>query len=93
MVTTTNDNYVGRTAERFKHRKGVTVERGGRIGGAAVLLPGVVVGQEALVAAGSVVTRNVPAYQTVMGVPARVVRPVPEEQLLFPPAQRRPEND
>ena len=31
-VVTTNDNFVGRTKERFKHFKGVTVRRGGRIG-------------------------------------------------------------
>lgn len=84
MVTTTNDNYVGRTQERFKHRKGATVERGGRVGGNAVLLPGVTVGQEALVGAGSVVTRDVPGYTVAMGVPARAVREVPGEQLLYP---------
>lgn len=83
MVTTTNDNYVGRTQKRFKHRKGVTVQRGGRIGGNAVVLPGVTVGQEALVAAGSVVTKDVPGYTVVMGVPARPVREVPPEQLLY----------
>ena len=32
MVTVTNDNYVGRDKERFKHFKGVTIERGGRVG-------------------------------------------------------------
>lgn len=86
MVTTTNDNFVGRTEERFKHRKGVTVRRGGRIGANAVILPGVTIGEEALVAAGSVVTRDVPPYKIVMGVPAQVVRDVPPEQLIFPPA-------
>lgn len=81
-VVTSNDNYVGRTAERFKHFKGVTVRRGGRIGAGSVLLPGIVVGEDALVAAGSVVTRDVPARKVVMGSPARVVRDVPVEQLL-----------
>lgn len=84
MVTTTNDNFVGRTEERFKHRKGVTVRRGGRIGANAVILPGVTIGEEALVAAGSVVTRDVPPYKVVMGVPAQVVRDVALEQLIFP---------
>lgn len=86
MVTTTNDNFVGRTRERFKHRKGVTVRRGGRIGANAVILPGLTIGEEALVAAGSVVTHDVPPYKIVMGVPARVVRDVPPEQLIFPRA-------
>ncbi len=81
-VHTTNDNFLGRTQERFKHFKGVTIETGGRIGGNAVILPGKVVGQDAVVAAGAVVTKDVPAGQIVVGSPARVLRPVPEEQLL-----------
>ena len=50
-------------------RKGI----GSRIGAGAVLLPGVEVGEDAFVAAGSVVTRDVPPRALVMGVPARVV--------------------
>jgi len=81
-VVTSNDNYVGRTAERFKHFKGVTIRRGGRVGAGAVLLPGITVGEDGLVAAGSVVTHDVPARTIVMGRPAKPWRPVPEEQLL-----------
>jgi len=81
-VVTSNDNYVGRTAERFKHFKGVTVRRGGRIGAGSVILPGITIGADALVAAGSVVTRDVEARTIVMGAPARAWKPVPEEQLL-----------
>ena len=81
-VTTSNDNYVGRTEARKKAFKGVTVKRGGRIGAGSVILPGKVIGEDALVAAGSVVTRDVPARKVVMGSPARVVRDVPTEQLL-----------
>jgi len=81
-VTTTNDNFVGRTEERFKHFEGVTVRRGGRIGGGSVILPGLEIGADALVAAGSVVTKPVAPRTIVMGCPARVVRDVPEEQLL-----------
>ena len=81
-VVTSNDNYVGRTQERFKHFKGVTVKKGGRIGAGSVTLPGITVGEDALVAAGSVVTRDVPARKVVVGSPARVWRDVPVEQLL-----------
>jgi acetyltransferase-like isoleucine patch superfamily enzyme len=46
------------------------------------LLPGIEIGEEAFVAAGSLVTRAVAAREVVMGVPARVVRRVPDEDLL-----------
>ena len=81
-VITSNDNFVGRTEERKKHFKGVTVKKGGRVGAGTVILPGKTIGEDALVAAGSVVTRDVPARKVVMGSPARVVKDVPSEQLL-----------
>jgi acetyltransferase-like isoleucine patch superfamily enzyme len=81
-VVTSNDNFVGRTAERFKHFKGVTVRRGGRIGAGSVILPGITIGEDGLVAAGSVVTKDVPARTIVMGSPARPWRDTPVEQLL-----------
>jgi UDP-2-acetamido-3-amino-2,3-dideoxy-glucuronate N-acetyltransferase len=49
------------------------VGHGASIGSHATLLPGIVVGEHALVGAGSVVTRDVPAYAVVVGVPASVV--------------------
>lgn len=81
-VITSNDNFVGRTEERKKHFKGVTVRRGGRIGAGAVILPGMTIGEDALVGAGSLVTADVPPRTIVYGSPARVVRAVPAEQLL-----------
>lgn len=83
-VVTTNDNYVARTEERHAKVCGPFIRRGARIGAGAVLLPGVTIGQEALVAAGAVVTKDVQAYRVVMGVPARPVRKVPLEQLIYP---------
>lgn len=82
MVVTTNDNYMGRTAERFKHLRGCTIRRGARVGGGSHILPGIEIGEEAFVATGSVVTHDVPPGKLVMGVPAKVVRDVPPEQLL-----------
>lgn len=81
-VVFSNDNYLGRTEERKKHFCGPTLEKGARIGAGAVLLPGVVIGEDALVAAGSVVTKDVEPRQTVLGSPARKWREVPEEQLI-----------
>jgi len=73
---------MARTKERFKHFKGVTVEKGGRIGLNSTILPGKVIGNDSLVAAGSVVTKDTPSKKIVLGSPARVWRDVPEEQLL-----------
>ncbi|MBI4833302.1 MAG: N-acetyltransferase [Planctomycetes bacterium] len=81
-VTFTNDNFLGRTKERFKYHKGVTMLKGARIGANSTVLPGITIGEDGLVAAGSVVTKDVPAKTLVMGTPAKSVRPVPSEQLL-----------
>ncbi len=53
------------------------VRRGASIGSGATLLCGITVGENALVGAGSVVTRDVPAGATVAGNPARVMTPRP----------------
>ena len=81
-VLTSNDNYVGRTQERFKHFKGITVQRGGRIGVGAVTLPGLTIAPDTLVAAGALITKNTEPNLIYAGVPARKFSPVPEEQKL-----------
>ena len=73
---------MGRDKERYKHFKGVTIKRGGRVGGNATVLPGIVIEEDGQVAAGATVTRNVPANKIVVGIPAKVLRNVPEAQLL-----------
>ena len=80
-VFTTNDNTMGRHGPEYELR-GATLRRACRVGGGAILLPGVEVGEEAFVAAGSLVTRDVPARATVMGSPARVIREVPDSDLI-----------
>jgi acetyltransferase-like isoleucine patch superfamily enzyme len=75
-VVLTNDPTAGRRPEGMELR-GATLRRGCRIGAGAVLLPGIEVGEEAFVAAGAVVTVDVPAGALVMGVPARVAGEAP----------------
>jgi UDP-2-acetamido-3-amino-2,3-dideoxy-glucuronate N-acetyltransferase len=79
---TSNDNFLGRTEERFAHFGGVTVHRGGRIGVGAVILPNRIVETEAVVAAGAVLTKDAPSGTIVAGIPARPLRPVPLSQKL-----------
>jgi acetyltransferase-like isoleucine patch superfamily enzyme len=81
-VVTTNDNLMGRTERRLEVMRGPTIRRGARIGGGAVLLPGIEVGEEAFVGAGAVVLRDVPPRAVVIGNPARQIRDVPAEELL-----------
>ncbi len=83
-VVTTNDNFMGRTEKRHELVKGPTIRRGARVGGGAVLCPGVVIGEDAFVAAGAVVTKDVPPRMVAMGVPAKAVRPVADDELLRP---------
>jgi UDP-2-acetamido-3-amino-2,3-dideoxy-glucuronate N-acetyltransferase len=80
-VLTTNDDAMGRHPPDAPLR-GAIFRRACRVGGAAVLVPGVEIGEEAFVAAGAVVTNDVPARAVVMGVPARVIRHVDDEDLL-----------
>jgi acetyltransferase-like isoleucine patch superfamily enzyme len=80
-ASTTNDDTMGRHDAAYQLR-GATLRRACRVGGGVVLCPGVEVGEEAFVAAGAVVTRDVPPRGVAMGVPARVVREVPDDDLL-----------
>jgi acetyltransferase-like isoleucine patch superfamily enzyme len=80
-ATTTNDDTMARHGSDMQLR-GATLRRACRVGGGTVLTPGVEIGEEAFIAAGAVVTRDVPARAVAMGVPARVVREVGEEDLL-----------
>jgi acetyltransferase-like isoleucine patch superfamily enzyme len=81
-VVTTNDNFMGRTERRLELIKGPTIRRGARVGGGAVLCPGIEIGEEAFVGAGAVVTKDVPPRVIVVGNPARVLRDVPADELL-----------
>jgi acetyltransferase-like isoleucine patch superfamily enzyme len=56
--------------------------RGARIGGGCVLLPGITIGENAFVGAGTVVTRDVADRMIVAGTPSRVIGTVPHEQII-----------
>lgn len=66
-----------------KCMQGPTIRSGARIGIGSILLPHVVIGENALVGAGSVVTKDVPARAVVAGSPARVVSNVDDLECAF----------
>ena len=71
-VTFTNDKYP-RTKGDWKLLP-TLVKRGASIGANSVILPGITIGENAIVGAGSVVTRNVPSNSVVAGNPARIIK-------------------
>ena len=71
-VCLTNDKYPNLLRADWKESP-VRIKYGARIGANSVILPGVTVGKEAIVGAGSVVTKDVSKKATVYGNPARVV--------------------
>ncbi|UUA71421.1 acyltransferase [Cellvibrio sp. QJXJ] len=58
--------------------KGITVKKGASIGANATILPGIVIGEYAMIGAGAVVTKNVPDRAVVVGNPAKIIRYVTE---------------
>ena len=81
-VCTSNDNYMARDKERYKHFKGITMKTGSRIGANATILPGKIIETDGVVAAGTVVTKDIPKAKIYCGNPAKEFRDVPEAQLL-----------
>ena len=78
---TYNDNTMARHAPDYAI-VGPTIRRAARVGGGVRILPGIEIGEEAFVATGAVVTRDVPPRALVMGVPARKVGEVGDEELI-----------
>ncbi len=63
-------------------RNAPRILRAARVGGGSILLPGVTIGENAFVGAGSVVTKDVPDFAIVFGNPARVIGRVREEEII-----------
>jgi UDP-2-acetamido-3-amino-2,3-dideoxy-glucuronate N-acetyltransferase len=82
-IATMNDKRIchRRPALTFE-RNAPRILRAARVGGGSMLLPGVTIGENAFVAAGSVVTRDVPDGVIVAGNPARIIGRVRQEELL-----------
>jgi len=74
-VTFTNDKFP-RSKKNEHHMMKTLVKRGASIGGGAVILPGIVIGENAMIGAGSVVTSNVKNNSLVFGNPAKHIRDV-----------------
>lgn len=74
MVASCNNNMIRQSREHVESRTiGQTIKKGATIGLAAVLLPNITIGENAMVGAGAVVTKDVPANSVAKGIPARAV--------------------
>lgn len=74
-VTFTNDKYP-RSKQYPNEFQRTIVKRGASIGAGAVILGGVIIGENAMIAAGSVVTKNIPANELWLGNPAKFVKKI-----------------
>jgi len=79
IYTAAHDLVAERRNRGWEVARSIVIEDNAWLGGGAVLLPGVTVGRNAVVGAGAVVTRDVPANSIVVGNPARVIREIEQE--------------
>lgn len=76
IYTAAHDLQAETRNQGWETAKPVVIEENVWIGGGAILLPGVIIGRNAVVGAGAVVSRSVPANTVVAGNPARVIREI-----------------
>jgi len=76
LVSSTNDNTMGRESYSEDHVKGPYIKKGTTVGASAILLPNIVLGENSLIGAGSIVTKNVPDNELWMGSPAKFIRKI-----------------
>ena len=83
--------FVGANDQKIAYRRlghgqnlvGFTTERYVRIAIGVSVLPGVHLGEGCIIGAGSVVTKDVPAYKLVVGIPGRVIRDAPHDEIII----------
>ncbi len=92
VMVLTSTHYIRKSLPRIGYHinKPVTIEEGAWIGARATLLPGVTVGAGAIVAAGAVVSKDVPPNAMVGGVPAKLIRYLETEEEAAPPMPLSP---
>jgi UDP-2-acetamido-3-amino-2,3-dideoxy-glucuronate N-acetyltransferase len=79
-ATFSNDLYP-RSKQYDVQLKGITICNGASVGANVTLLPGITIGEKAMVGAGAVVTKSVPALAVVVGNPAKIVRYVEDDPI------------
>ena len=78
LVATTNDRAIGKFAYDEQRIQGPTIGHKVAIGAGANILPGISIGENAVIAAASVVNKDVPSGKMVAGNPARIIKTVAE---------------
>jgi UDP-2-acetamido-3-amino-2,3-dideoxy-glucuronate N-acetyltransferase len=82
VITMNDKRIVYRRPNLAWERAAPRILRAARVGGGCVLMPGVTIGENALIGSGSVVTKDVPDRAIALGNPARVVGVVPDDELI-----------
>lgn len=83
MTVTTNDPVMGHERKNIEvSPKGPIILDGARIAAGCVILPGITIGMEAMIGAGSLVTKDIPDYAIAYGRPAKVMGRIPDNALL-----------
>ncbi|MTI71477.1 MAG: N-acetyltransferase [Firmicutes bacterium] len=79
-VIFTNDNKMRLNGKQVDKKAGPHIKKGCKIGANSIFLPGVIVGENSIVGAGSVVTRDIPRKTLAMGTPARIKMKISEKE-------------
>jgi UDP-2-acetamido-3-amino-2,3-dideoxy-glucuronate N-acetyltransferase len=82
IVTLNDKDMCHRRTSLVFQRRAPRILRAARIGGGCVLLPGITIGENALIGAGSVVTHDVPDRMIIAGNPGRVIGKISDDQII-----------